>query len=642
VRRGLILLIAAACQAQPSLPELVAAVRGEVQADRAMAHMRRVWETDRWFTFPKFHETAKNLRDTLAAEGLAAAEILHAPADGVTQAGYWTMPLAWDARTARLEIVEPQVGDGVRVLADYRQVPASLCMWSGPTPPDGIVADLVESTADVKGKFVLTPRNPAGDKWRLARAGVFGVVNAFSENPALADGRQWVNAWGDNGWAFTKGSSPLPCFSVTPRQSALLRDLLKKHGRVRLKAVADTRYYADTYPYVTAILPGAAPDVEEVLVLGHTAEQGAHDNATGIAAMVEALSSLQRLISTGKLPRPRRAIRVLAMGELYASMHYVQANPERLRRTVAAFCVDTPAASYDLAGTEYTFYLNPHAARSYTDALILKIASLYFPAVRRPFHSRPFMPGTDTFLADPMIGVPTVWPYSGTGVNTHHNSEDKPETVDRRSLRDLTIVTAAYLYAIASASEREALQFAELAATRGHAAIVEAAARALDRLATDVTPALLHHALDSIDYHLDREIAAVESVSRLAPVAGRLTPLVEELRAFAGIQKRRLARVGGVEPKPTPLSARDAEAAKLVVRRKRFGTLPLDDLAPGDREGFPSGAWDTRLITALYWCDGRRTLAEVIRLTEHELGPSAFDWVGYFRFLARKGYVELR
>jgi Zn-dependent M28 family amino/carboxypeptidase len=105
-----------------------------------------------------------------------------------------------------------------------------------------------------------------------------------------------------------------------------------------------------------------------VLTLGHTSEQGAEDNATGVAATLEALDTLGRLIAEGKLPRPKRGIRILSMGEMYGSMHYVQHNPERIRRTVAAMCVDTPAASYDLAGTEYTFYMNPHVAKDFTDA----------------------------------------------------------------------------------------------------------------------------------------------------------------------------------------------------------------------------------------------------------------------------------
>jgi hypothetical protein len=94
-----------------------------------------------------------------------------------------------------------------------------------------------------------------------------------------------------------------------------------------------------------------------------------------------------------------------------------------------------------------------------------------------------------------------------------------------------------------------------------------------------------------------------------------------------------------VKPIETP-TAQSAEASKIVVRRKRFGTLPLDDLTPDQRQGYPSGAWEAVPTAALYWCDGHRNLAEVIRLTQMELGPTGFDFVGYFRFLRARGYVE--
>jgi len=46
-------------------------------------------------------------------------------------------------------------------------------------------------------------------------------------------------------------------------------------------------------------------------------------------------------------------------------------------------------------------------------------------------------------------------------------------------------------------------------------------------------------------------------------------------------------------------------------------------------------------MAALYWCDGKRNLAEVIQNTEMELSPQdKFDWVGYFKFLQRHGYVD--
>ena len=53
------------------------------------------------------------------------------------------------------------------------------------------------------------------------------------------------------------------------------------------------------------------------------------------------------------------------------------------------------------------------------------------------------------------MGVPTVWGYSGSGVETHHNSEDTPDRVDARSLRDIAIIDAAFLYYVANAERRK-------------------------------------------------------------------------------------------------------------------------------------------------------------------------------------------
>ena len=593
---GVMVLTAAA--ASPDLAANIDIVRREVRAEEAMSWMRQVYSTDRWFTFPKFQETADYLQRTLGEIGLERVEIVSVPADGKSQFGFWTMPMAWDARQATLETVgiDPAV-----VLADYRKTPASLGMWSGPTPPEGVVADVVElanvrdiAKLDLKGKLVLTARNPADFKWDLVKAGALGAINAFTENPALAGGRQWINAWGDRGWAFNKGDTPLLSFSISPREAALLRKLLRERGRVQVRAKVDTRYYEGSYPYVTGVIPGASPE-EEVLTLGHTAEQGAQDNATGVAAMIESVAALNRLIRSGKLKRPQRSIRILLMGEMYAALHYIAANPDRVKRTVAAMCLDTPASAYELKGTEYSFYMNPHSGAAYTDGLINEIARLYFPRVGRPWHWKPFMPGTDSYLGEPSVGIPTTWAYSGTGVETHHNSEDTPDRVDARSLRDITVVNAAFLYTMASAGEAEAKWLAQLASK---------------------------HWTGDTGYRKERGNQAALSVLRLVP------------------EDRREALRQAIAPLLRTVAAAPSGSG-IVVRRKRFGTIPLDDLAPDQREGYPSGAWTLPPSIALYWCDGKRPLSEVIRLTEAEIGPTKFDFEGYFRFLARRGYVNI-
>jgi hypothetical protein len=147
-----------------------------------MERMRRIYSTDRWFTFPKFQQTAEYLKSAMTEIGLERVEILAAPADGVSQAGFWTMPMAWDAKRARLEIVEPKLPRDQSVLADFEKVPTSLGMWSRSTPPQGITAEIVGLTAvspgdilkqDLHGKLVLTSVNPAEIRWLLVDAAFF-------------------------------------------------------------------------------------------------------------------------------------------------------------------------------------------------------------------------------------------------------------------------------------------------------------------------------------------------------------------------------------------------------------------------------------------------------------------------------------
>src|SRR5205809_1468571 len=185
-----------AARSPSPLTRLLQTLSEAVTPDQAVRDVRAIWETDRWFTFPKFEETARNVAAIMKRAGLEDVEIGNAPADGVTQAGFWTEPLAWDVHVGTLEIVEPQVPAEQRVLADYQKVPTSLCMWSGPTPPGGVVTEVVAPSGslqgvDLKGKLVLGQR---GSKTALWKAGALGIISDTTENRDLADERGWVNS----------------------------------------------------------------------------------------------------------------------------------------------------------------------------------------------------------------------------------------------------------------------------------------------------------------------------------------------------------------------------------------------------------------------------------------------------------------
>jgi hypothetical protein len=216
----------------------------------------------------------------------------------------------------------------------------------------------------------------------------------------------------------------------------------------------------------------------------------------------------------------------------------------------------------------------------------------------------------------------------------------------------MMVMNAAYSYFIAAAGPAEKRWMAELALTRGYSQVGAAAAQLVDRIAlartADELGRLLNQAPERLEYTLDRHSQAVRSAWNLENGLTALAAFASQQRTrLEGMIRERAAALGLGSIQPIAPS-RNPEAASIVVRRKRMGTITLDDLPRDQREGFPAASFWGVPVSALYWCDGKRNLAEVIRLTELEMGPSTafgtgsqqFDFVGYFKFLERHGYVE--
>ena len=102
-----LVLPAQTLRTDPGLAKLTQEIRAEVSGNEALDFVVRLHEKDRWANFAKFQESARYLQTAMREIGLSKVEVLSAPADGVTQFGFWTMPLAWDVKQARLEVIEP-------------------------------------------------------------------------------------------------------------------------------------------------------------------------------------------------------------------------------------------------------------------------------------------------------------------------------------------------------------------------------------------------------------------------------------------------------------------------------------------------------------------------------------------------------
>jgi hypothetical protein len=197
-------------------------------------------------------------------------------------------------------------------------------------------------------------------------------------------------------------------------------------------------------------------------------------------------------------------------------------------------------------------------------------------------------------------------------------------------------MVAAYLYVAANAGESDVPWLASLIVDGAGEDLGAAGAAGMEALfAGDRAGAAF--ALGRIAYLAERNLEALEGLRRIGSHAA-LAAAAGHIRAMEKAQAARLTEQGVSAYR----RAGDRKDGGLVVRRKGIGTIPLDELSQEQREGFPSGAWDKMVTVALYWCDGKRTVDEVARLTEFEMGrPLSFAFGPYFRFLERKGYLEI-
>jgi hypothetical protein len=605
-------------------------IEQEFSGIKAIEYAKGVWNNDRWFTFPKILNGARYCVDVMKSDGLSEVELIKQPADGETLFGNWMSPSAWDVGEATLEIVEPK--EYAQVLANRQEVSCAVVMWSTPTPKESIEAEVLllehgtpeeVEKQDVAGKMLLTDKQPRNIKVAAAQKGAAGIISCYSTRPDdLPEATMWINGWSDlpGGWMLTKRDTHLVGFSIPPAKGRMLRDIIKNSGKVVVRAKVDSRFYDGILPGATGVIEGTVLKHEEVMVLGHNGEQGANDNASGCGAMLEIGRCLNSLINIGKLPRPKRSIRILMCAECYGTLAYVTANMERMKNTVACINLDTVAGAPYAIGAPLQFTPNPHSNMSYTDVLTEKIleatSSRNHNFVYRTLKNFSMI---DNLMADPMVGSPA---HSFYEIGKYwHTSADTPEILDENTIKSSGLFAATYLYFIANAGFKEAQWLAHEVTTKSKQRIANEVQSQITRLlTTDIASdeslsQLRAEGTKRINYLLERQIEAVHSVKRLlseyevSQIRGTLDELSKQLKQTATDETRRFeyaideyAKISNltlVEIKEE-LTETERKALQIVPKRKFIGTVTYDDLPDELRLKKSSPRWWGELGCALY------------------------------------------
>lgn len=658
-------------------------IRGELSGDNAENLAATIWRTDRSSTFAGYSKTARYCLAQLKQAG-ARAELVTFPADGKATFGTMVLQRAWDCRGASLEILEPAAE--AQRLSSYPAQPHCCAQGSPATPPEGLEAEVVIVSGGgqardyrglkVKGKFVLTDTHVASVHKEAKKQGAIGLISdAMATDPVVRkDPMDLPDALM---WQVMRPVGELPAFVISPRQGKWLRGLLARQvaggPAVRVRARVDSNIYDGGLDMVSGLLKGKSD--QEVALIAHSAEPGANDNASGVALCLEVVRSLQALIEAGKLPRPRRSIRVWLTHEVYSLQAHAVTNPEAMARVIAAHNLDMVGEDMARCGSVLMYQNSPDAAPSFINHLLrelmehfrggfytwpnLSSTQAFFPALETPFW------GNDNFISDPSIGVPSVafinWPDK-----YYHTSEDTPDKLSTETLARAGALAATFVYTIANAGKSEAIGFAEMVVGQAphllEREVTAQAARLRDALEAgqDDLNERLAHGLERLQYLAERELAALQSVNVLLSaterkqVEPRLAELEDEIQAAHGKAQQRYRRLvedlahsyGRSEPQQPvagPLKPDERRTAEIVPRRLLIG--------PVSSERFPEEA--KRLLTRsgkdglpsklLFWVDGQRSLLEVGRLAaleENKTPPPARRLLQWYEGMKLGGALE--
>jgi len=441
----------------------------QVKEDRLMKTLATIIETDQWNSFDHFHDTTKTLV-RYYQDADADVEVTSLPTGGEIGSGRWIIHHAANVKKATVDIIAPVD----QQLLDYHENPWHLIQWSGSTPTEGIESQIVTINSRkeldripakaLAGKMILTDLNPRYHLQKLINTGAVGVITDRLI-PNLPDAVGWTKfGWGGIPIGVTNDRQDFLGLVISKTQGIKLRQLLQKYGKVMVRAQIDIDRYDGSHDVVSGIIRGADDPQDELWVLAHSAEPGAHDNASGVTLCVEAARIIAELIAQKQLTRPKRSIRFLNAYECYGFFKYLE-EARRFQTPLAGVVVDTIGSKSEVCNSRLEWHATIPMSAGFVDrvgeAIINATLALSNPGYQ--LHLEPFVSTLDTLIGDPKYGFPAPWltthhQAKNVGFDAYHSSADTINLIDPKGLATCVTAIAGYLCYLADAGSQEVIE----------------------------------------------------------------------------------------------------------------------------------------------------------------------------------------
>jgi len=398
-------------------------------------------------------------------------------------------------------------------------------------------------------------------------------------------------------------------FQLPVREGDILKRRLMANEKISVRAQVESKTETADLENVVALIKGTEPAAGEIILSAHLFEgmqkQGANDNISGSATILEVARVLHTLIAEGRLPRPKRTIRFIWGPEFSGIGEWVRTHPEIMDRTLCNINMDMVGEWLSKNKSFFclmrTTYGNPHYIndvmenyyryvgegsreriqnRSGAEAVPVRI-------VAPSGADEPFAYSIETHYGasdhevfnDWGVGVPGImmiaWPDQW-----YHTSGDTADKADPTQLKRAAAIGAAGAYTVAAADEAGAAKIAgEVAAngTRRLGHVLTVAMEALNAASAASFAVDARYARGIVEAAVMNEKETLATVLELAPgatsLAGHVGRLAKALDAagaadLAALEAHRLAVAGRLGVKPAPIVPTELEkrAAKIVPR----------------------------------------------------------------------------
>jgi aminopeptidase YwaD len=462
-----------------------------------------------------YNTSIDRIRDRLVAVGFTpdTSASSASPAPRVHVEEYPNLGRAWEYTIGTAAIVRPGQPDEVVLSREKERL--ALCINSFSTPPDGVVARLVDvgaggdddfSGKDVKGTVVVGDAD-ATELWRRAvtTGGAIGVISTalpsyLDADPPGVAVRTPRNEWDILQWSGIPYDESRKSFGfkATPRAAARLRRALASrsgNGAVSVRVTIASQFSTGPVRSLVAEIPGSGAPDERIVIATHVQEPGANDNASGVASGAEMAVALATAIRDKRVARPARTITFLFITEIGGSRQWLQTHSAAAKQVKYMFSMDMTGE--DVTKTGGTFLIerfpdpgavwdrpwDPHTewGRGNVKAGNLKgdlINDAHVAVCERVaeksgwiVRTNPYEGGSDHTVFN-AAGVPSVLDWHFTDRHYHTNF-DTPDKTSPAEMKNVGVAVGATAWLFASATESIALEIARVVASAGQARLAK-------------------------------------------------------------------------------------------------------------------------------------------------------------------------